>query len=854
MSLKSTNLDKESCSREENVSFIDQFPGPLVSMKTQRDATAGQGSHTTADLGAFLARPVKIYETSVAPGSVLNDSINPWHAWATNAFVKKKLDNFSLFNGNLMVKAVINGTPFHYGKFMLSYRPLHNLDQISEDAVTDASSNTFIQAMVARSQRPNLHLDPSTNTGGCLCLPFLWTVNALSIPQAQEWIDLGELKLDSLMPLSVTSATTSNVTISLFAFCPDAEVTVPTYSPAAEAGDEYDPDYPVSSVANVVAAAAGTLSAIPIIRPFALAAEMAGSAVAGIASLFGFSKPNNIEPVGDIRRNPGGDIAVTNSQDSVSKLTLDGKQGVTVDPRVTGVGDSDEMTIQSIATRDSYVTYFEWQTTDAVDVDLFWSGVTPMLTKNVTSVAQTSFQPTALAFCAMPFQYWAGTLVFRFEIMASRYHKGRLKISWDPFSLTNAQVDDNYNTNYMQIIDLEESRNIEFSVSWGRAEPYLTVPPKTDFYYLDPNDGSGSFAGDFFNGFINVSVLNELVAPVTDANVRINVYARAGDDFEVQGPYDGNIQAISYFPYPESGEMYNPDVDAENLPEEAAVSQELDPGHVVNPMDLKSKVFFGERIVSFRNLVKRYNLHGVLTNLYNSPNPNSDGMLLLKFFRPDFPEYRGVDPNALFKYDAFPDPFTPSYTTILNYLTPAYVCRRGGMRNMYLPAGDTTPTSSGNGGLISLRVARCPDDLIATNAPIDAVSASGSTASTKTISNVISQEFGPYFVGAWTTRPQQQKVAKIETPFYTPSRFVPARYLDMMRGQGGKGNFMRRLHHVVEGLLPMYSDGTRDAAVRVGGSLIRWVAAADDFSLSFYLNAPKMYSYVDEYPDVRPLT
>jgi hypothetical protein len=53
-------------------------------------------------------------------------------------------------------------------------------------------------------------------------------------------------------------------------------------------------------------------------------------------------------------------IANSNVHDTAMKLTLDVKQENTVDTRVLGLAGEDEMTISSIAKRQSYLTQFGW--------------------------------------------------------------------------------------------------------------------------------------------------------------------------------------------------------------------------------------------------------------------------------------------------------------------------------------------------------------------------------------------------------------------------------------------------------------------------------------------------------------
>jgi hypothetical protein len=76
----------------------------------------------------------------------------------------------------------------------------------------------------------------------------------------------------------------------------------------------------------------------------------------------------------------------------------------------------------------------------------------------------------SLAYASMPFQFWKGTIKYRFQVCSSSFHKGRLKFVWDPFGTPTIAAE--YNTAYTQIVDISEANDFTIEVGWGQTTPW----------------------------------------------------------------------------------------------------------------------------------------------------------------------------------------------------------------------------------------------------------------------------------------------------------------------------------------------------------------------------------------------
>jgi hypothetical protein len=188
--------------------------------------------------------------------------------------------------------------------------------------------------------------------------------------------------------------------------------------------------------------------------------------------MFGYSRPPEIGGVTPVKTVAASAFATTDQTDTVLKLTLDSKAETTIDARTVGLSSDDHMGIYDIAQKESFLTQFNWVTYEVGDVPgtiLFTSNVTPSLSNNTSAGQQINMTPMAMM--SQMFTYWHGSITYRFQIVASNFHKGRLRIQYDPNEHTS--VDEN--KQYTEIVDIAETRDFEITVGWGQNVPFLDI-------------------------------------------------------------------------------------------------------------------------------------------------------------------------------------------------------------------------------------------------------------------------------------------------------------------------------------------------------------------------------------------
>lgn len=651
------------------LSFRDGSTQWMSSMVDAFDSTRDVTYHEDVPLADFFARPAKVasYTWSTSDISPFFQTLDPWSLFFNNVRFSNRLSNFQNFSGNVHMKFVINGNSFLYGRLMADYFPMRAFDNWS---VTAGGAAGDVVNLTQASQRLHLYLDPCESQAGELALPFIWPYDKINMP-AGDFTSLGTMYLRQLQPLKHANGATASINISVFVWATNVKLSIPTVvdiagiAPQAGSFDEYGKG-PVSGIASAIAGAAGRLVGVPVIGRYARATQMMSGALGGVASLFGFSRPAIIADYSDMHPTPVSRIANYNVSDNCAKLSMDAKQELTIDPTVIGISPGDEMAISALAGKESYLVQFPW-TVARVANDILWtSRVGPLAT-----ISGGNIYNTALSYATLPFQYWRGSIVYRFQIVASGFHKGRLLIVWDPYAQGSGPET---NVQYSKIVDLADERDFTFEVGWGASRTYLPTPAAAllQAYRTTPawNTPDASW-----NGVVSVYVLNELTTPNSTVNndIAINVFVSGCADYKVAAPSEVNIRSLGTIVAltPQSGTFEEVDTEEKNAPRHEEPKETI---AVCQPLRSDAdSVYFGEVITSLRQLIRRYSLWASLL----SPTVATVNVQTLQM--PDFPPPRGYSAYGAVLKTA--NNYNPAATTMLNYLSFGYMAFRGGLRH-----------------------------------------------------------------------------------------------------------------------------------------------------------------------------
>jgi hypothetical protein len=373
------------------------------------------------------------------------------------------METFKLLNGTLHIKMLVNGSPFHYGKMFVGCRTsVFDNNQTPLGPTTPDTLFPYVDnAGTARvlygtrtlySSRPHVFLDPSTNQPQHISWPFFSPGNYIDLNEPVTVERMGVLEIWELNQLKHANGATDGVEITFFAWMSDTKLAGLTAKPVAvqsgvktskkgkttftnSGDDEHKPNGLISAPASTLASYAKHFVNIPYIGPFAKATNIGASAISGIAKIFGYSRPVVLTDTAFYRTQPYGNMANYSGADPLHKLALDPKQELTIDPGTVGLDGEDQMSFAYLAKKEAWIDTIPWnlpndplQSQGKIYSIVVHPMVAPVFNIQPDGGGLRGYAQTPLSFVTRPFEFWTGSLRYRFQIVCSQFHRGRLMI------------------------------------------------------------------------------------------------------------------------------------------------------------------------------------------------------------------------------------------------------------------------------------------------------------------------------------------------------------------------------------------------------------------------------------------
>lgn len=650
-------------SEEETVMFEDSKETQFYSFPSASPDLITDNA--PQDLGDFLKRPTLIKTIAWVPAGVSDADFDPWYLYLNSTEIKKKLDNFAFFRGNMHIKVVVNASPFYYGAMLINYTPLHTH--------VKSIDNSNVTALIPQSQKPRIWIDLQKNMGGEMILPFVWPYNYIKLTDGTLVQTLGRLRNITYAGLaSANGASVTGVTVKIYAWMEDVEMhgnttTLALQSKKGVVKDEFNNDGPISRPATALANWASYLINVPMIGPYAKATQIGASAVSSVAGLFGWSKVPVIENVKPMKPLFFHDLASAHLSQPTSKMTLDPKAEISVDPRIAfpSTGE-DELSISNLVQKDSFLFSTIWATNDAPDTALGGTSVTPYLLNrgSATSTVYTVGY-TPMAYVSEAFDDWRGDIIFTIKVICSQYHRGRLRVHWDP--VPTSITTDISNRTLTKILDIGEKTELEFRVPYVQYAMWLKNHNFPNNYW-NTTGSIASFSPDYDNGFLSIRVLNNLSAPIDTASVTVLMFVRGAENLEFANPRDLPPKTQHFVTQAFIGEA------------------ESDTQEKSKPLVDRYLVNWGEAIPSLRLLLQR----GCLSQSIPFKAASEDSGAYYQrwlFSQTRFPTGPGYDLDsyntAKGVVSVVDKPYSYTHQTPLTWFTPMFVTRRGAIQWHY---------------------------------------------------------------------------------------------------------------------------------------------------------------------------
>lgn len=538
----------------------------------------------------FLARPV-VLQKGVLGAADTATSFSPFvlpNAGVT-AQVADKLKGFYGFTATSVLTLQINGNPFQSGRYMLYYVPLGGAR--GNDPAVTAKTNAHENTLRARTQLPRIELDVNCDTQGILRIPYVSCHSFTPLVATTSGVPLAQIAWCRLSPYEViyspSGSNTAPYTIwhhfedvkLIGAAKPQMSLSTKELTKAGKG--------PLESTALVVSHVAGLLSSSPGLDVYARPTRWLADLVASTAQNFGWSKPIDAAPVMRSLRATAAYMGNINAVDTSFSLGAITDNEVSVLPGFGGT-NVDEMDIVSLATRPAVIDNAIWSTSmvygSVLETILMCPNPKPMSRTVAGSIV--IYDHTPASFVAEMFQYWRGSVVLTFKIVKTKFHSGRLLVTFSPSVAsvgTTVSTIDESSYEYRTIVDIREESTFRIQIPYTSSQQYLRC-------YR-----SGANFNENF-GTVQLMVLDPLVAPASvGSSVTIHIEQSMGPDCEFAVPYRMDMMPV----LGATPQMGDP-----------CMASDSTIGNTIIPVNdgLMASSCIGEKIVSVRQLIKSFGI------------------------------------------------------------------------------------------------------------------------------------------------------------------------------------------------------------------------------------------------------
>lgn len=550
----------------------------------------------------FMAKPTilltNVFANTDGIGSFAT-TIQPHNALSLNTLYTNKLSGYLGFRATQVIRIVVNANKFQQGRYIMYAVQLGGSASTSALAVAAANTNTLVQ----RTTIPHVEVDLACDSEAIMKIPYVSALNyfpmSALLPGRSVYGAVFQLGLVPYVPLSSgTGSSTCGFTI--WSHFEDVELIGPA---VPQSGSVYSKSKkknesetersqnmrPLSSTLIRVSKAASLFNDIPLLSDYSSTVSWATDILAKTASSFGFSRPNNVGSSSRITRNILPYLSTIDGADNSLPASYSVKN--MVGPAVGFSGTKiDEMDFSYIASIPAWSADVPWGTatgSGALLMERFVSPVTDTFSNVQNGLTYVHFKP--MSFVAEYFKYWRGSIVYKFKLVKTEYHSGRLCVSFNPASsATGATPIHSLNdSNYLhrEIIDIRDCNEFTFVVPYISTTPYSTTNATKNSCQI---------------GRVAVHVMEPLVAPDTvSGTIRLICEMSAGPDMEFAVPkrhqYSPALDVI-----PQMGDIYGGKPNACSIAEtNIGASSPISGDNNINAINC-----VGEKILSFRQLLK----------------------------------------------------------------------------------------------------------------------------------------------------------------------------------------------------------------------------------------------------------
>jgi len=512
----------------------------------------------------------------------------PSEVVTANSIVANKLQGIQGLRYGLEFHIVVNATRFASGRYGMYFVYTGGSEQQNAGPWFNAHARSFVQ----RSQLPHVEFDLACDTSATLKIP--WVNSLLFTPlstftKTVSNVDTrvqGDLGFFFIAPVTNNTQlrpSTESAKFTIYYRFTDITLVGASSIPQMDAHFEAKSKNagPVESMAKKISRLSNVMGRVPLLSAFAGTTKWAADITADAASVFGFSKPTNDSTHMRVKRKPIAGVANVDSLDNSDHISLFTTNQVANDPSFSGT-EVDELDLSSFVQRWTMLLDSNWIGTNLSGDVLYDLSLSPgAMTRTSLVGSETVYDHSHMAYISSLFEYWRGSLVFRFTFVKTEFHSGRIEISFLPVYNDNSTGTVVPEFLHRDIVDIRYNSTIT-----------LKIPYTSPANYLPTGWSKSSGYGRSF-GRLQVRVLDPLVNPTSvSSTVPILVEVCAGDDLEFAYPRQIEQVCVSGL---------QPQMNDCSITEKMIGNTQSKP-----PTLAYANSSIGEKITSMRQLLKRF--------------------------------------------------------------------------------------------------------------------------------------------------------------------------------------------------------------------------------------------------------
>jgi hypothetical protein len=535
--------------------FVESAP---VVMGTNSKPTFATSTYIEQemDIKSFLAKPLLLFSGTWTTSQAINTNLAQLDVDSTltsNDIWYSKIKGFNLLKGDFVIEVRLNTSMFHQGMLISHYIPCYQ-QFVSANPTFAGRTNRYLESKV---QHPHVPID-CRKGGGAIRIPYVAPTHFWGVKEdAYDW---GTWFLDIFSVLQTGTAAPSQqllVDYLVYGYWENVELAAPVVPQSDRrerkmrtvVPETKENSGPIELGLRKVGKTAKLINDIPFLGEFSMPVAWAADIAANIASIWGWSKPRELEGVTVVSDQLLRYAGTTDGPD----LAVPG--GVICNNRIQTIDyasftDVDEMSLDYLLRIPFYRGELAWTAGVGQGYSLLSIKINPQnlyQSHSDTVGAHTGVYGVGapLWYFSRFFKYWRGSVDLTLRFIKTQIHSGRIEVIWTPGTLVTTTPTTATSAYSMRtIIDVRTEDEITINLPFLVLSDYLEIP------FTNPTGGA-------YSGQLDIQVLNDLRAPESAAqNIAIQYFFKAGDDFEYAVPTAINSTPIPYIPQSDNTEIF----------------------------------------------------------------------------------------------------------------------------------------------------------------------------------------------------------------------------------------------------------------------------------------------------------